>query len=183
MRNDGERRWHGTGAVHCPPRILRFFSSKTKGHVSSLSVDQLLKTKVEIRAIPSVQRHRREKEYLLTEISSGNGYGDRPARRRKLETRKVDTAHIDLLATHVRSGLIVEANGVQNPSDFALTSLTSSEEVYLQQMSASRAKVLFRAIHHSQSKTTGTSKTFIIPAEKCTCPGNYYSSLRSFIGF
>ena len=106
MRNDGERRRHGTAAVHCRPRILRFFSSKTEGHISSLSVDQLLLAKVAIRAIPSVQKHRREQERLASEIYSGYVFGDRPARRRKLEAQKADIPYTELLVTHLRLGLL-----------------------------------------------------------------------------
>jgi hypothetical protein len=86
MRNDVEKRWHGAGA----PRFLDFLSSKTKGHISSLSVDQLLKTKVAIRAIPSVQRHRHEKEYVAKEFCSRNFFGDRPPRKRRKEVRYPD---------------------------------------------------------------------------------------------
>ena len=86
MRTDVEKRWHGVGAG----RFLDFLSAKTKGHISSLSVDQLLKTKVAIRAIPSVQRHRREKEYVASEICSRNVFGDRPPRKRRKEARHLD---------------------------------------------------------------------------------------------
>ncbi|KAF4637653.1 hypothetical protein G7Y89_g414 [Cudoniella acicularis] len=46
------------------PQFVWFSSSKTKGkkHILSLSVDQLLKTKIAIRAIPSVRRRRQAQE-------------------------------------------------------------------------------------------------------------------------
>lgn len=52
------------------PQFVWFSSSKKPGkgkkHISSLSVEQLLKTRIAIRAIPSVQRRQRRAEEIYS---------------------------------------------------------------------------------------------------------------------